>query len=474
MIAGGRVAAASGATYELREPATGRSLGTVADAGAADLERAVVAATAAQPRWRDAGPDERASVLYRAADLLEGRMRELAELDSRSSGKPIRDTLGEAGFAAAVFRYYAGAADKLVGQTVPTDSRGLLVTLREPIGIVAVITPYNAPLATMALKTAPALAAGNAVIGKPSPATPFTALRLAEILAEAGLPDGLFSVLTAERAELSVALVEHPSVGRISFTGSTAVGKDIARRTAGSLKRLTLELGGKSACIVFPDADIVAAAAAAPQAAFTNSGQDCCARSRLLVHESVRDEFVEAYVATARSLAIGDPLDESTVLGPLVSTEHRDRVHSYVEQGAAEGGRLLCGGEMLSVPGLEGGAFYAPTVIDSLGADSRVLREEIFGPVVAVQTFSTEKEAIALANASSFGLSGSLWTKDLGRSIRVARALDTGVLGVNSNSSVFLSTPFGGRKDSGVGHEYALTSLEENSVVKSVYFAAGV
>lgn len=472
MIAGQRRPASSGIEYEVREPATGELLGTAAHAGTADLELAIDRALVAQAQWRDTAPAVRTRILARAADLIDERAAQLAELDTRSSGKPIRETTGEAGFAADVFRYYAHALDKWGGMTVPTGSEGLLMTLREPIGIVAAITPYNAPLATMAVKAGPALAAGNAVIGKPAEATPFSALMLAEILAEAGLPDGLFSVLSAQGSELGIALVEHPAVRRITFTGSTSVGKDIARRAAASLKRLTLELGGKSGCLVFDDADIAAAAAAAPQVAFTNAGQDCCARSRLIVHESIRDEFVAAYVAASQALTVGDPLDPSTAIGPLISAEHRERVHALVTEGVNEGGRVLCGGQPLTEGDLAGGAYYAPTVIADLPPTSRLLAEELFGPVVAVQTFRTESEAIALANSTQFGLSGTVWTRDLARAIRVARSVDTGVLGVNSNSSVFLSTPFGGRKDSGIGHEYGLTSLDENSVLKSVYLSA--
>jgi acyl-CoA reductase-like NAD-dependent aldehyde dehydrogenase len=352
LIGGVRRPALSGQRYTTREPATGADFGTVSDAGLEDLDEAIKLAREAQRAWGATSSTVRSKVLYRVADLIEERASEIAALDTRSSGKPIRETLGEANFGAAAFRYFAGAIDAFVGQTLSTGSRSLLITLREPIGIVAVITPYNSPFASVAVKCAPALIAGNSVIVKPSQQAPYTALVLAEILGEAGLPDGLISVLPAVGDRLAIALVEHPAVGRVSFTGSTRVGKEIARRVAPSLKRLTLELGGKSACLVFPDADLAEVAASAPEAALANAGQDCCARSRLLVHDSIRDEFIAAYIERLGQLQIGDPLEETTAMGPLVTHDHREVVNSYVQRGLDEGGELLCGGSNIYPPGL--------------------------------------------------------------------------------------------------------------------------
>src|SRR6185295_10727260 len=367
--------------------------------------------------------------------------------------------------AAAVMRYYAGAIDKFFGSTIPVDREGIVLTFREPIGVTALITPWNFPLNIGNWKTAPALAAGNTVVLKPASLSPLSVLRYAELGLEAGLPPGALNVVPGPGAAVGDALVEHPLVGKVGFTGSTEVGVEIARKAAGTVKRVTLELGGKSACLVFADADLEKAGRMTPFSVFENAGQDCCARSRLLVEASAKDELLEHYVATTRGIVVGDPEDEATQMGPLVSGAQRETVEGYVARGLEEGATLLEGG---SRP--DGGGFYLrPTILDDCTNEMVVSREEIFGPVVSVIEFETEEEAIRLANDTPYGLSGSLWTRDGARQLRVARALRTGAIGVNSNSSVFPQAPFGGYKASGVGKELGMEGLVHNTELKSVF-----
>lgn len=460
-----------GATaYEIVEPATGEVLDEAPQRTIEDAHEAIGCAVEAQAVWASWPPVERAAALTRLAQACDERVDEIALLDSRNVGKPIRESRGEAGAGGYILRYYAGAIDKFGGQTMPVDADGLLVTLREPIGVVGAITPFNAPFATAVLKSATALAAGNAVVVKPSPLTPLSTLLLGEMAAEAGLPDGVLGVVTGSAPDLGVALTDDPRIGKISFTGSTAVGIEIAKRAARTLKRLTLELGGKSACVVFPDADLAQVGALAPEAGFAASGQDCCARTRLLVHEDVKDELLELYVGTAERMRIGAPTDEGTEIGPLITHAARDRVSQFVAEATDAGAVVLSGG---GVPDgdLSPGAYYRPTVLDGVDSSMSVTRNELFGPVVGVQTFATEEEAVALANDTPFGLSGSIWTGDVGRAIRVARGVRTGALGINSNGSVFPQAPLGGRGLSGLGHEWSMSSLEESTETKSVFFA---
>jgi betaine-aldehyde dehydrogenase len=469
LVDGERVPAADGRTFETVSPASGEVFRTVAQAGPEDADRAVQAAARAFEDWGARTPIQRANVLYRWADLVDEHADELALIETRDMGMAIGDARWCAHNAAAVMRYYAGAVDKFFGSTIPVDRDGIVLTFREPIGVTALITPWNFPLNIGNWKTAPAIAAGNTVVLKPASLSPLSVLRYAELGLEAGLPPGVLNVLPGPGGAVGDALVEHPLVGKVGFTGSTEVGIEIARKAAGTVKRVTLELGGKSACIVFADADLEKAGRSAPFSVFENAGQDCCARSRLLVEASAKDELLEHYVATTRAIVVGDPEDEGTQVGPLVSAAQRETVEGYVSRGVEEGATVLEGGSRPDGDGLADGFYLRPTILDGCTNDMVVAREEIFGPVVSVIEFDTEEEAIRLANDTPYGLSGSLWTRDGARQLRVARALRTGAIGVNSNSSVFPQAPFGGYKASGVGKELGMEGLVHNTELKSVF-----
>jgi betaine-aldehyde dehydrogenase len=444
------------------EPATGRVMAEVEQADVERTDEAVARAKAAYPAWRAVTPADRAQLLHRLADALDSHREELATLEARNAGKPINDARGEIGMVVDTFRYYAGAPERLLGKTIPVAG-GIDMTFREPLGVVGLITPWNFPLVIASWKVAPALAAGNTVVLKPAELTPLTALELEKIALEAGLPEGVLNVVAGPGRVCGQRLVEHPDVAKIAFTGSTEVGRRIAEGAAGTIKRVTLELGGKSANVVYADADLQTAADAAPMAVFGNSGQDCCARSRILVERSALDEFVSLMGDVVRGIKVGDPLDESTDMGPLISEDQRETVASYVTddvpvavQGSAPDGD---------------GFWFPPTVLSPMSNDDRAAREEIFGPVVTVIPFEDEADAIRLANDTIYGLSGSVWTRDGAKAIRTARAIETGVVSINSNTSVRVTTPFGGYKQSGVGRELGPDALDYYTEVKNVYMA---
>jgi len=444
------------------EPATAEVMAEVPRAGVEETDAAVARAKAAFPAWRAVAPADRSALLHRLANALEEQVEDLARLEARNAGKPISDARGEMGMVVETFRFYAGAPERNTGRTIPV-SGGVDMTFREPLGVVGLITPWNFPLTIAGWKLGPALAAGNTVVLKPAELTPLTALEFERIALDAGIPEGVVNVVAGPGSVCGQRLVEHPDVAKIAFTGSTEVGRRIAAGAAETIKRVTLELGGKSANIVFADADLEQAAAAAPGAVFGNSGQDCCARSRILVERSALDRFMEVLEEAVEGIKVGDPLDESTEMGPLISADQRETVASFVPDDAP----VAIRGDAPDGPGF----WFPPTVLCPVDNDDRAAREEIFGPVAAVIPFRDEEEAVRLANDTIYGLSGSVWTRDGAKALRAARALDTGVISINSNTSVRVSTPFGGFKQSGYGRELGPDALDHYSEVKNVYYA---
>ena len=447
-------------SFSVVNPATEEPIGALPQAGVEETDRAVAAAKAAFPAWRAVSPGDRARLLRRLATLVEEHVEELALLETRNVGKPISDSRGEAGMVADVFHFYSGAIDKHHGESIPVAG-GVDVTFREALGVVGLITPWNFPMAIASWKLGPALACGNTIVLKPAELTPLTAVRIGELALEAGIPEGVLNVVVGPGRVVGQRLVEHPDVRKIGFTGSTEIGQRVMAGAAGTIKRVTLELGGKSANVIFADADLEKAAASAPYAVFGNAGQDCCARSRILVQKSVFDRFLDYLVEATRGVRVGDPEDPATEMGPLITAEHREKVASFVD------GDVAFRGDVPAGPGY----WYPCTLLAPASNEDRAAREEIFGPVACVIPFEDEADAIRLANDTPYGLSGSVWTRDGARALRVARAIETGVVSINANTSVRVSTPFGGFKQSGFGRELGMHALDGYSEVKNVYIS---
>jgi acyl-CoA reductase-like NAD-dependent aldehyde dehydrogenase len=447
-------------TLTVLNPATEEPIAELEQAGVEETDAAVARAREAYPRWRAVSPGDRGRLLRRLATLVEDHAEELARIESRNVGKPISGARGEIGMVAQVFHFYAGAVDKHYGETIPVAG-GVAATFREPLGVVGLIVPWNFPLNIASWKLGPALASGNTVVLKPAELTPLSALRLADLCLEAGIPNGVVNVLAGKGSVVGQRLIEHPYVAKIGFTGSTEVGRLVMQGAAGTIKRVTLELGGKSANVVFADADLERAAASAPYAVFDNAGQDCCARSRILVQKAIYDRFLDGLIDATRNVRVGDPTDDKTEMGPLISAEHRATVSSYVDDVSP-----VFRGDAPDDPG-----FWFPCTLVEATNEDRIAREEVFGPVAAVIPFEDEADAIRIANDTPYGLSGSIWTRDGARALRVSRALETGVLSVNANTSVRVQTPFGGFKQSGFGRELGMEALAGYSEVKSVFIS---
>lgn len=458
----------SGRRTKLINPATENAFCEVAAAEVADVNAAVESAQRAwESGWRDLAPGKRAAILFDVARKLRENLEAIAQLEMLQIGKPISDARDEIGLGARVFEYYAGAIARFGGETLPVARGGLDLTLRQPMGVVACIVPWNFPFPIGCWKAAPALAAGNCVVLKPASLSPLTALKLGELAHAAGLPPGVLQVLPGPGGAIGEALITHPHIRKVSLTGSTEVGRRAMELAARDFKRVSLELGGKSPNIVFADADWQAAADASPMSVFANTGQDCCARSRVFVERGIFDKFAERFVAATKKLVVGDPAQAETQLGPLVSANQRASVEEFLADARTRGSQFACGGGRPHPKGF----FLEPTVLLGVGEADRCWREEIFGPVVCLTPFDDEAAMLRAVNASPFGLSGSIWTNDLRRALRVARRVESGVLSINSHSSVHVEAPFGGFKQSGIGRDLGMAALEGYTELKNIYVA---
>ena len=468
-IGGEFVDAADGGLIETLNPHDNSRLAEVAEARAADIDRAVAAAGAAFPAWRNMAAADRGKLLLRLADAIESHADALARIESLDTGHPIRDALSlDVPRTAATFRYFGGMADKLQGSVVPVEQGFLNYVLREPIGVVGQIVPWNFPIMFTSWKMGPALAAGNCVVLKPAELTPLSSLKIAELMRDVGFPPGVVNIVPGYGAVAGQHLAEHPGVQKIAFTGSTATGRKIVEASAGNLKRVQLELGGKGANIVFDDADLPAAIGGSAFAVFHNQGQACIAGSRLLLHEAIADKFLDGFLKLASSIRIGDPLDPATEMGPLTSAMHRDRVLSYCKIARDEGGEILLGGKAPAGTQFERGCYVMPTVVRARPAD-RVCQEEVFGPFVTVTTFSDENEVIEIANNTAYGLGGGLWTRDLSRAHRVARSMVSGMVWINCYKRANPGSPFGGVRGSGYGRDMGFEAITDYTSAKSIW-----
>ena len=469
-IDGESVEASDGEIRELTEPATGAPLAKAAMAGEADVDRAVEAARAAlEGAWGKTPPTERARLMHALADSIVANRKELTELETRNVGKAITSVKGEVATAAENLRWYATAIATIAGRTTPIGSSILAYTLKEPVGVAAQIVPWNYPIMMAAWKLAPALAAGCAVVLKPDPSTPLTVLRVAELAAEVGVPAGVINIVPGDGPTTGAYLVKHPGIDKVAFTGSTATGSEIMRLCSQPVKRLSLELGGKSPNVVFADANLDDAVPSSVYAIYYAAGQSCDARSRVLVEKPLYDEFVSRFTETAAKMTTGDPLEEGTQMGSLISQAHRDKVHGFVEKGREEGAEVVTGGE----PADGNGAFYPATVLAGVDNSMTIAQEEVFGPVVTVIPFEDEAEAVRIANDVKYGLTATVWTKDPARGHRLARQIKSGVIGINLPNTAFPGLPFGGYKQSGFGREGSLETIEMYLETKAVFTATG-